>query len=394
MEFDHSVFLKNIAQTTGQPFLLEIKSAEGIYLHSTDGKSYMDMISGIAVSNLGHGHPEIVKAIKEQVEKHLHVMVYGEFIQSSPNLLAKKLTSLLPDALNCVYFTNSGAEANEGALKLAKRYTGRSEIIAFKGAYHGSTHGALSVSGNEVKKYAFRPLLPDIKFLDFNVKEQLQSITSKTACVIIEPIQGDAGVRIPSKEYLQCLRHRCTETGTLLIFDEIQTGIGRTGNLFAFEHFNVIPDILTTAKALGGGLPLGAFISSFEIMQSLTFNPMLGHITTFGGNPVSCAAALATLNVIGNEKLLDSVEAKGLLIETLLAHPKIVDIRRKGLMFAIEFETDNQVYEIVKKCLSQGIICFWFLSCPNSFRIAPPLNITESEIKKACKVIRAVFDEV
>ncbi|MEM7107123.1 MAG: aspartate aminotransferase family protein [Bacteroidota bacterium] len=394
VHFDRSVFLKNLAQTTDSPFLLEIASANGIYLKTPDGKTYMDMISGIAVSNLGHSHPKVIKAIKDQVDKHMHVMVYGEFVQSSPNLLAHKLTSLLPKNLNCAYFTNSGTEANEGALKLAKRFTGRTEIISFRGAYHGSTHGALSVSGNEVKKYAFRPLLPDIKFLTFNDSNDLPKITKRTAGVIIEPIQGDAGVRIPDKEYLKALRQKCSQEGALLIFDEIQTGIGRTGKLFAFEHYGIFPDILTSAKALGGGLPLGAFISSHEIMKTLTHNPMLGHITTFGGNPVSCAAALATLEVIEDEKLLDQVETKGQLIEELVSHPKIVEIRRVGLMFAIEFSSEQEVFKIVQRCLKKGVICFWFLSCPNSFRIAPPINSSEEELKKACYIIKSVLDEL
>ncbi|MEM9298058.1 MAG: aspartate aminotransferase family protein [Bacteroidota bacterium] len=394
MDFDHSIFLKNIAQTTGQPFMLEVAYAKGIYLYSPDGREYIDMISGIAVSNLGHRHPKVIEAIRNQLDRHLHVMVYGEFIQSSPNLLAKKLTSLLPENLNCAYFTNSGTEANEGALKLAKRYTCRSEIISFRGAYHGSTHGSLSVSGNEVKKYAYRPLLPDVRFLTFNNTAQLDQITARTACVIIEPVQGDAGVRIPDKEYLIALRKRCDQVGALLIFDEIQTGIGRTGKLYAFEHFGVTPDILTSAKALGGGLPIGAFISSYEIMQSLTHDPMLGHITTFGGNPVSCASALAILEVIEQEQLLLQVEDRGELIEKLLDHPKIIEIRRIGLMFAIEFATEEEVYHIVQKCLERGVVCFWFLSCPTSFRIAPPINISIEEIKKACNIIKSVFDEL
>jgi len=394
MHFDHNVFLKKIAQTTDSPFLLEIEKAEGLYLYSPNGKEYMDLISGVAVSNLGHGHPAIKKAIKEQVDKHLHVMVYGEFIQSTPNLLADKLVSKLPENLNCCYFTNSGTEANEGALKLAKRYSGRSEMIAFRGAYHGSTHGSLSVSGNEIKKQAFRPLLPDVRFIEFNNSEDLKYITKKTACVIIEPIQGDAGVRIAKPGYLKALRERCTEVGALLIYDEIQTGIGRTGKLFAFEHYNVIPDILTTAKALGGGMPIGAFISDYEIMQSLTHDPMLGHITTFGGNPVSCAAALATLETIENENLLDQVEEKGALFEDLLKHEKVIEIRRKGFMFAIELGSDDQVYQVVKYCLEHGLITFWFLSNPNSFRIAPPLTINEIEIRSACNIINKAFDSL
>jgi len=394
MKFDQNVFLSKIAQTTNSPFLLTIEKAQGLYLYTPDGKKYMDLISGVAVSNLGHGHPAVTKAIKEQVDKHLHVMVYGEFIQSASNLLAEKLVSKLPDQLNCCYFTNSGTEANEGALKLAKRYTGRTEMIAFRGAYHGSTHGSLSVSGNETKKNAFRPLLPDVRFIHFNEIDDLSYITEKTACVIIEPIQGDAGVRIANPSYLEALRKRCTEVGALLIFDEIQTGIGRTGKLFAFKHYNVIPDILVSAKALGGGLPIGVFISSYEMMQSLTHDPMLGHITTFGGNPVSCAAALATLETIEIDNLLSHVESKGALFESLLAHSNVVEIRRKGLMFAIELASDENVYSVVKYCLENGLITFWFLSSPNSFRIAPPLTITEQEIRDACKIIRKAFDEI
>ncbi|MTI40868.1 aspartate aminotransferase family protein [Fulvivirga lutimaris] len=387
MNFSHNTFLEKIAQTTSSPFLLDIESAEGVYLYTPDGKKYMDLISGVGVSAIGHRHPYVINAIKEQLDKHLHVMVYGEFVQSSPNILAETLTSLLPDRLNCCYFVNSGTEANEGALKLAKRFTSRSEIIAFRGAYHGSTHGSLSVSGNEYKKFAFRPLLPDVKFLNFNKIEELDAITNKTAAVIVEPIQGDAGVRIPSIEYMEALREKCNANGTVLIFDEIQSGMGRTGKLFAFEHFNVVPDILTTAKALGGGLPIGAFIASREMMHSLTHDPMLGHITTFGGNPVCCAAANATLEVIENERLLDSVESKGQCFEELLQHPRIKEIRRIGLFFAIEFESADDVAKIVNYCLQHGIITFWFLSCPNSFRIAPPLNITNQEIEHACKVI-------
>jgi acetylornithine/succinyldiaminopimelate/putrescine aminotransferase len=394
MNFSHNTFLKKIAQTTASPFLLDIESAEGICLTTPDGKQYIDLISGVGVSAIGHRHPHVIKAIKDQLDKHLHVMVYGEFVQSSPNILAETLTALLPEQLNCCYFVNSGTEANEGALKLAKRYTGRSEIIAFRGAYHGSTHGSLSVSGNEYKKFAFRPLLPDVRFINFNKIDELEAITDKTACVIVEPIQGDAGIRIPSMEYMQALRKKCTETGAILIFDEIQTGMGRTGKLFAFEHFNVVPDVLTTAKALGGGLPIGAFISSHEMMQSLTHDPILGHITTFGGNPVCCAAANATLEVIENERLLEEVEAKGKMFEELLQHPKIKEVRRIGLFFAFEFETAEEVSRVVTKCLEKGVICFWFLSCPNSFRIAPPLTISKKEIEYSCSIILEAINSI
>lgn len=392
MMFDPEIFLHSLAQTTPFPFLLPIHRAEGIYLFTPEGKRYTDLISGVGVSNLGHSHPKIIDAVKNQIDRHMHVMVYGEFIQSSPNLLARKLTSLLPTNLNCCYFTNSGTEANEGALKLAKRFTGRTEIISFQKSYHGSTHGALSVSGNEVKKNAFRPLLPDVRFIEFNNPDDLQHITNKTACVIVETIQGDAGVRIPSKKYMQALRKKCTDSGALLILDEIQCGMGRTGTLFAFEQFNIVPDILTIAKAFGGGLPIGSFISNKEIMDCLTHDPMLGHITTFGGNPVCCASALASLEIIEEENILDHVEEKGKLFEELLQHPKIKAVRRIGLMLAIDFETESEVASIVQKSLHDGVICFWFLSHPNSFRIAPPLIITEEQIRQSCAVLLNAID--
>lgn len=392
MEFSQDIFLNKIAQTTDAPYLITIERAEGIYMYSPEGKRYTDLISGIGVSSIGHGHPKVIKAIKEQVDKHLHVMVYGEFIQSAPNLLAAKLTSLLPANLNCCYFVNSGTEANEGALKLAKRYTGRTGIVSFRKSYHGSTHGSMSVSGNEVKKQAFRPLLPDVRFIDFNVLTDLDKITTATACVIAETIQGDAGVRIPSKEYMKALRKRCDETGALLILDEIQCGMGRTGKLFAFEHFGIVPDILTVAKAFGGGLPIGSFISDKKIMQSLTHDPMLGHITTFGGNPVCCASALATLQVLEDENLVAQVEAKGQLFEKLLRHPHIKEVRRIGLMFAIDFDSADRVNSIVMRAKELGIITYWFLSHPYSFRIAPPLTITEEQIKESCASILKAID--
>jgi acetylornithine/succinyldiaminopimelate/putrescine aminotransferase len=387
MDFSQETFLNHIAQTSPQPFLIPIERAEGVYLYGPDGKEYMDLISGISVNNVGHRHPVVVQAIKDQLDKHLHVMVFGEYIQSSSNLLAAKLASLLPATLDCTYFVNSGTEANEGALKLAKRYTGRTEIISCKKSYHGSTHGSLSVSGNEAKKNPVRPLLPDVRFIEFNNINDLQYITDRTACVIMETIQGDAGVRVPTVGYMRALRQRCTETGAQLILDEIQCGMGRTGKLFAFEHFGIVPDILTTAKAFGGGLPIGAFISSKEKMNVFTHDPMLGHITTFGGNPVCCAAALATLQVIEQENLLATVEVKGKLIEELLQHPRIKEVRRFGFMFAFDFDTEERVNAIVNETKQNGVICYWFLSHPYSFRIAPPLTITEQEIRKACAVI-------
>lgn len=392
MDFTEESFLNFLAQTTDSPYLIPIERAEGIYIYGPDGKRYADLISGIGVTNIGHRHPAVIGAIKAQIDKHLHVMVYGEFIQSSPNLLAKKLVSLLPPSLNCCYFVNSGTEANEGALKLAKRYTGRTEIISFRKSYHGSTHGSLSVSGNEVKKAAFRPLLPDVRFLNFNEVLDLHHISKRTACVIVETIQGDAGVRIPSKEFMKTLRMKCTETGALLILDEIQCGMGRTGTLFAFEQFHIVPDILTVAKAFGGGLPIGAFISDISIMKILTHDPTLGHITTFGGNPVCCASALATLEVIEDENLLANVEEKGRLIEQLLKHSAIKEIRRIGLMLAIDFESADLVTAIVEESKKLGVICYWFLSHPNSFRIAPPLTITYGQIKESCASILKAID--
>lgn len=392
MNFDPEIFLNNLAPTSPAPFLIPIERAEGIYLYGPDGKRYIDLISGIGVSAIGHRHPKVVAAIKAQVDKHLHVMVYGEYVQSASNLLAKKFTSLLPPTLNCCYFVNSGTEANEGALKLAKRVTGRTEIISCRKSYHGSTHGSLSVSGNETKKFAFRPLLPDVRFINFGDMKDLEVITEKTACVIMETIQGDAGVRIPTKAYMQAVRQRCTATGTILILDEIQSGMGRTGKLFAFEHFNIVPDVLTVAKAFGGGLPIGAFVASREMMNNFTFEPMLGHITTFGGNPVCCASSLATLEVLEEENLVAQVERKGRLFEELLAHPSIKEIRRIGLLFAIDFESEERVSRIVNLAKENGLICYWFLSHPYSFRIAPPLTITDDEIRESCRIILKAID--
>lgn len=387
MNFDEQVFLNKLAQTSPDPFLIPIERAEGIYLYTPEGKRYTDLISGIGVSVVGHRHPRVIQAIKEQLDKHLHVMVYGEYIQSSSNLLAVRLTGMLPPSLNCCYFVNSGTEANEGALKLAKRFTGRTEIVSFRKSYHGSTHGALSVSGNEIKKRAFRPLLPDVRFINFGDTNDLVHITERTACVIMETIQGDAGVRIPSEAYMHAVRKRCNETGTILILDEIQCGMGRTGKLFAFEHFGIVPDILTVAKGFGGGLPIGAFISDQKIMRTLTHDPMLGHITTFGGNPVCCASALATLNVLEEEGLIADVEQKGRLFEKYLQHADIRELRRIGLLFAVDFESAERVSSIVNYCKAKGVICYWFLSHPYSFRIAPPLTISPEQIKESCEVI-------
>lgn len=389
-----SIFKTLQAQTTPFPIGLEISRAEGLFIYDTNGKAYYDLVSGLAVTNIGHRHPRVIEAIKKQLDTHLHVMPYGEFIQAPQIQLAEKLNEILPENLTTSYFVNSGAEAVEGALKLAKRHTGRHEIIACHKSYHGSTHGALSVSGNPVKQSAFKPLLPDVNFITFNKLDELDRITKNTACVIIETVQGDAGVRIPELCYLQRLREKCSETGTLLILDEIQTGFGRTGSLFAFEQYGISPDILVIAKALGGGMPIGAFVSSKEIMDCLTHNPMLGHITTFGGHPVNCAAAIANIEVIQEENLIEDVHKKGALMKELLSHPLVKEIRQIGLMFAIDLETEEITQKVVEKCMEKGIITFWFLSCPASFRLAPPLTISFEEIEEVCSVICEVFDGV
>ncbi len=381
------LFLANNAQTTDFPLLLEFERAEGVYMYDKAGKAYLDLISGIGVSNLGHSNPYVINAIKEQLDKYMHLMVYGEYVQTPQVKFAEKLVSLLPANLSSVYFVNSGAEAVEGALKLAKRYTGRSQVVACHNSYHGSTQGALSVMGNEEYKQAYRPLLPGINFIRFNHIDDLPLIKEETACVIIETVQGEAGIRVPDKSYLQALRKRCTETGTLLILDEIQAALGRTSKLFAFEHFDIVPDILLLAKALGGGMPVGAFISSNEIMGALKENPILGHITTFGGHPVCCAAGLAALEVLLNENLTASVDAKSKLFHQLLVHPLIKEVRGKGLMLAVELESFEFNKKVIDRCIENGIVVDWFLHCSNSMRIAPPLIITEDEIRKACEVI-------
>ena len=383
------LFLQHVAQTSPAPLALEIISAKGIYLNDVNGKQYIDLISGISVSNIGHCHPEVVEAVKKQAETFMHLMVYGEYVHSPQVTLAKALTNLLPATLNAVYFVNSGAEATEGALKLAKRFTGRSEIISFKNAYHGSTHGALSVMGNEDFKTSFRPLLPDVKTIEFNNESDLQHITHKTACVIIEPVQGEAGVLAAKQSFLKKLRKRCSETETLLIFDEIQTGFGRTGSLFAFEQYQVTPDILLLAKGMGGGMPIGAFVSSKQIMDFLTNNPVLGHITTFGGHPVCCAAALANLNVIIKNKLYLRAKEFENIIKQKIKHPKIKEVRVYGAIAAIDFNDEALNMQIISKCIEAGVITDWFLFNTQSMRIAPPLIISDEELIKACDIILA-----
>lgn len=381
------LFLLNTAQTSDTPKSLEIESAKGVYLTDTTGKKYIDLVSGFAVSNVGHCHPKVVQAIKDQADKYLHVTVYGEYIQSPQVLFAEKLCSVLPESLNSVYFVNSGAEATEGAMKLAKRYTGRPKIISCISSYHGSTQGALSLMGNEHYKQAYRPLLPGISFIRFNVIDDLDMIDEDTAAIFLETIQGEAGVLVPSLEYMQALRKRCTQTGTLLVLDEIQTGFGRTGKVFGFEHFSIVPDILLLAKGMGGGMPIGAFIADKRVMDFLKENPILGHITTFGGHPVSCAAGYAALKIVLEEQLSESVAAKERLFRQLLNHPAIVEIRGKGLLLSLQLTSFDEVERTSKTCMDQGLIIDWFLHNETALRIAPPLIITETQIREACRII-------
>jgi len=384
---NRQLFLSHLAQTTDFPLMIEIEKAEGIYMYGPEGKSYMDLISGIGVSNVGHRHPRVIQAIQDQLDKYLHLMVYGEYVQSPQVKLAKALCETLPPSLNNVYLVNSGSEAVEGALKLAKRYTNRRGIVSCINAYHGSSHGSLSVGGNEIFKRAYRPLLPGITNVLYGSFEQLKAITEDTAAVIIETIQGEAGIRAACREYFQALRNKCNETGTLLILDEIQAGFGRTGKFWAFEHFDIEPDILVCAKGMGGGMPIGAFIANKKVMGVFKNNPLLGHITTFGGHPVSASASLATIQIIQEEKLLDQVEEKAKLFKKLLVHPKIKSIRNKGLMMAVEFDSFEVLKPIIDRAIEKGVITDWFLFCDDSMRIAPPLIITHEQIEKACKII-------
>jgi acetylornithine/succinyldiaminopimelate/putrescine aminotransferase len=390
---NRQLFLRHVAQTNVAPLMLEIEKAEGVYLYDTNGKSYLDLIAGIAVSNVGHSHPKVVEAVKQQAEKYMHLMVYGEFVETPQVKYAERLCQFLPKALDNVYFTNSGAEATEGAMKLAKRATGRTKFVSFKQSYHGSTQGALSVMGNEYFKQQFRPLLPDTLQLRYNNMEDLAQISCRTAAVILEPVQAESGVTVPSVDFMHALRKQCDETGALLIVDEAQTGLGRTGKMFAFEHYSIEPDILLLAKAFGGGMPLGAFIASSDRMKLLTNNPVLGHITTFGGHPVCCAAGLAAFNVLTEENRIAEVERKGQLFEKLLVHPKINSVQRKGLMMALTFESFEMNKMIIDKCIEQGVLTDWFLFAPQCMRIAPPLIITEAQIETACAVIvKAIND--
>jgi acetylornithine/succinyldiaminopimelate/putrescine aminotransferase len=374
--------------------MLEIEKAEGIWLYAPDGRQYADLISGVSVSNIGHSNPYVVQAIKNQLDKHMHLMVYGEYIQAPQVKLAKMLADNLPSELNCTYFVNSGSEAVEGALKLAKRVTGRTEIIAFQNAYHGSTQGALSVMGSEEYKYAFRPLLPAISFLEFNRRSDLEKINRNTACVIAEPIQGEAGIRVPDKDFIRYLSEKCSETGALLILDEIQTGFGRTGSLFSFLSMGIVPDILVMAKSLGGGLPLGAFISSREILASFKSNPVLGHITTFGGHPVSCTAGLASLEFLLKEDIINQVKGKEELFRKYLIHPVIKEIRGKGLLLAVETGDKETCSRVIRKGLENGVVLDNFLFCDTALRISPPLTITETEIIEVCRILLQTLESV
>ena len=391
---NRQLFLQYIAQTSDFPLMLEVERAEGIFLYDPRGKEYIDLIAGVSVSNLGHRHPAVVKAVKEQADKHMHLMVYGEYVQAPQIRLAALLASQMPGNLNSVFFVNSGSEATEGALKLAKRYTGKPEIVAFKNAYHGSTQGALSIIGSEAYSNAFRPLLPGIRHLDFNDHSQLEQISVNTACVVIEPIQAEAGVVVPAKGFLQKLRRKCDETGALLIFDEAQTGFGRTGSLFAFRQYEVIPDILLLAKSLGGGLPLGAFIASGELMSAFRNNPSLGHITTFGGHPLSCAAGLAALQVLLDSPLTDEVPEKEQIIRDCLSGPPVREIRGKGLLLAVQLDNHEQVNKVISRALEEGIVLDWFLFCDSALRIAPPLIITVEQLREVCDRLRNIITAV
>ncbi len=385
---NRQLFYQHLALPAAVTDALEIVKAEGIYLYDVEGRRFTDLVSGVAVSNVGHRHPKVVKAIQQQLEQYMHLMVYGKYIQSPQVRLAGKMAENLPESLNSVFFVNSGSEAIEGALKLAKRITGRTEIIAFKNAYHGSTHGALSVLGNEEMKNAFRPLLPGVRFLNFMDEAELEQITGQTAAVLIEPIQAEAGILIPGQSYMQALQAQCRRTGAVLIFDEVQMGFGRTGKLFAFENFGTVPDILCLAKGMGGGMPIGAFVSSAENMNLLTHNPALGHITTFGGHPVCCAAALASLEVILENKLHKKADEKGKLFADMLGpHSAVQSIRQAGLMLALELKPAFSVGKLVKILQKNSLIVDQFLFNDRSFRIAPPLTITEKEIREVSEAV-------
>ncbi|PLX16402.1 MAG: aspartate aminotransferase family protein [Salinivirgaceae bacterium] len=392
MKSNRQLFFEHVAQTSTDPLAIEIERAEGIFLYAPDGKQYVDLVSGVSVSNVGHHHPKVVQAVKDQADRYMHLMVYGEMVQSPQVEYAQLLSGYLPKSHTSIYFVNSGSEAIEGALKLAKRATGRSNIVAFKNAYHGGTHGALSILGHESLKQSFRPLLPGITHLDFNVASQLENITTETACVVIEPVQAEAGIIVPDANYMKALRNRCDEVGALLVFDEIQTGFGRTGKLFASEHFQIEPDIMAIAKGMGGGMPLGGFTASAELMKLLTSNPMLGHITTFGGHPVSCAAAKAALQVILDNSLVDHAVEMGNLFRKHLTHNRIEEIRGLGLFLAVELK-DIFIPDFMKFAAENGVIFDPFLFNSTAFRIAPPLIINKEEVLQISVLLNELIDK-
>lgn len=391
-------FLVHVGQTSPSPMLVEVERAEGSFFYTPEGRRYYDLVAGVSVSNVGHANREVVRAVQEQAARYMHVMVYGELVEAPQVRYAARIASLLPGGLESVYFVNSGAEAVEGALKLAKRFTGRTELISMRRAYHGSTHGSMSMMGapeGEEWKGAFRPLLPDVQAIEFNDPAQLERITRRTACVLVEPVQGEAGVRVPRPGYLEALRRRCDEVGALLVFDEIQTGLGRTGELFAMQKYGVVPDIVCLAKAFGGGMPLGAFIARHEIMDTLQSNPTLGHITTFGGHPVCCAAGLAALEYLLDHHVVEQVEAKGALYEELLqGHPAVREIRRSGLLLAVELGSSERLYRIMELFKQAGIMSDWFLFCDTAFRISPPLTISEEEVRDSARIILECLDRL
>lgn len=384
---ERELFKLHVGQTSPDPMLIEAVKAKGVYFYDKTGKEYIDLVSGVSVSNLGHCHPAVVEAVKNQVDKYMHLMVYGEYVQSPQVQYAKLLTENLPPSLNSIYFVNSGSEAVEGALKLAKRYTERYEIIACKNAYHGSTQGALSLYSDADFKKAYAPLLPNIRHIEFNNEKDIDIITEKTACVIVEAVQAEGGIILPANDYLVKLREKCNQTGTLLIVDEVQTGFGRTGKLFGFENFGFVPDIITIAKAMGGGMPIGAFVADRKLMEAISINPELGHITTFGGHPVSCAAALASLKYMLNSNLIDDVNRKGQIFKERIQHESIKEIRGLGLFYAVELKSAERVPKVISRLMENGVIVDWFLYHPLSFRIAPPLIISDDVIEKACSVI-------
>lgn len=387
----HEDFLSHLAQTSPYPIALDVIGAEGCHIFTRDGKRYLDLVAGLAVNNTGHRHPKVIAAIKDQCDRYLHVIPYGEFMQEPQTRYAAELASLLPPTLDNVYFVNSGTEAIEASLKLAKRVTGRTQLIGCRKSYHGATHGSLSLTDNTAKRYRNLPLLPDTDHITFNDPDDLERISEHTAAVVVEPIQGDAGVRVPEHTWLRALRQRCNDTGALLVFDEVQTGFGRTGKLFAFQHSGIVPDILVLGKALGGGLPMGAFVSSRARMDLLTRDPVLGHITTFGGHPLPCVAGLAALEVLLEEGLVNNAARMGTLFKQLLVHPRIKEVRGEGLMLAVDLGDADLVQQVVLGCLERGVLGFWFLSCPTAFRIAPPLVISEEQVREACAVILEVL---